>query len=181
MRQTDATGRLNTHKASSLNNFVIISEDAGKHYRVQILDANLFVRKLTATDDVVTAIERVLVAKSPARYKYTEIIPKTFVVPRGQRSWKHEDIFQEEPVRRIALAFQRNVAFTGSNDTNPFHYRKFDLTSITISRNGIPVQATPLSTVDNKRIYYNSLDSLAFGHTTSHLPIILIILCWRLT
>ena len=34
----------------SPNDFVVISEDAAKHYKVQIIKANLYVRKMTVTD-----------------------------------------------------------------------------------------------------------------------------------
>ena len=113
------------------NDFVVVSEHVDKHYRVEITDANLYARKLTVSDNVVASIEKVLL-KTPAKYKYIEVIPKTFVVPGGQQTWKHEDIFMKEPIRRMAIAMNTNTAFAGSNMTNPFHYQKFDMRSITI-------------------------------------------------
>ena len=38
--------------------FVVISEDAAKHYKVQIIEANLYVRKMTVTDYVLSSIEK---------------------------------------------------------------------------------------------------------------------------
>ena len=76
---------------------------------------------MAITDKMATVIE------SPAIYKYTEVIPKTFLIATGQRSWKHEVIFLKEPIRRIMIAMNTNAAFVGSNNTNPFHYQNFDL------------------------------------------------------
>ena len=108
----------------SHEDFLIISEDAAKHYKLQILEANLYVRKMTVTDHMLSAIESTLL-KTPANYPYQEEITKTFLATAGQRSWQQEDIFAREPVRQIIIAFNTNIAFLGTNRTNPFHYQKF--------------------------------------------------------
>ena len=69
----------------SHEDFLIISEDAAKHYMLQILEANLYVRKMTVTDHVLSAIESTLL-KTPANYPYQEEITKTFLATAGQRS-----------------------------------------------------------------------------------------------
>lgn len=151
------------------NDFVVVSDAGNKHYRVQILEANLYVRKMTVSENVLESIERVLLS-TPAMYSYTEVIPKTFIIPAGQNGWKHEDIFTKEPIRRIAIAMNTNTAVAGTNDQNPYYYQKFGLRSITIYRNGIPIAGTPLSTVDNNRLYFKSLSALSFtdqGHGIS--------------
>ena len=43
----------------SIDDFVVISDDAGKPYKVKIIEANLYVRKMTLNDDVVSAIEKI--------------------------------------------------------------------------------------------------------------------------
>ena len=60
----------------STNDFAVISE-SNKHYRVRIVEANLYVRKTTIADHVLTAIEKTLL-KTPAVYRYTEVLPRTF-------------------------------------------------------------------------------------------------------
>ena len=51
----------------SPNDFVIMSEQSNKHYQVQITEANLYVRKMTVTDFVLSSIEKTLL-KTPALY-----------------------------------------------------------------------------------------------------------------
>ena len=52
----------------SQDDFAVISEDAAKHYKVKIDEANLFIRKMTVSDKVVGAIEKTLL-KTPAIYR----------------------------------------------------------------------------------------------------------------
>ena len=59
----------------SQDDFAVISEDAAKHYKVKIDEANLFIRKMTVSDNVVGAIEKTLL-KTPAIYRYNEVITK---------------------------------------------------------------------------------------------------------
>ena len=147
----------------SHEDFLIISEDAAKHYKLQILEANLYVRKMTVTDHVLSAIDSTLL-KTPANYPYQEEITKTFLVTAGQRSWQQEDIFAREPVRQIIIALNTNNAFLGTNRTNPFHYQKFGLEQVTLRRNGLPIASTPISTQDHKRLFFNTLSALGLLH-----------------
>ena len=150
-------------------NFSLIYDDDAKDYKIEISQANLHVRKMTVSENVYSAIESTL-AKASAMYRYTEIIPKTFNVSKGLKSWNHEDIFNREPIRRFALAMTTNSSFLGAKRENPFHFRKFDLDSITVLRNGYPIAGTPLQTDNDKKLYLNSLEALAFsshGHGIS--------------
>ena len=44
-----------------------MSDDVAKHYKVKIVEENLYVRKMTLNDDVVSAIEKTLLT-TPAFY-----------------------------------------------------------------------------------------------------------------
>ena len=100
--------------------FVIMSEHRDKHYRVEIIEANLYVRKMTVTDFVLSSIDKTLL-KTPAIYNNIEVLPRTFLATTGVPSWRQEDVFAKEPVRRMILAMSSNTAYLGTNRTNPFH------------------------------------------------------------
>ena len=51
-----------------------------KKYKINLTRAKLFVRKMTVSDQVFTAIEKTL-TKIPALYRYTEVLPKTISFP----------------------------------------------------------------------------------------------------
>ena len=61
----------------SIDDFVIVSNDAAKHYKVKIVEANLYVCKMTLNDEVVSAIEKTLLS-TPAAFPYFETLTKTF-------------------------------------------------------------------------------------------------------
>ena len=65
----------------STNDFVVTSE-SNKHYKVRIIEANLYVRKMTEADHVLTAIEKTLL-KTSAVYRYTEVLPRSFLATAG--------------------------------------------------------------------------------------------------
>ena len=98
-----------------------MSDDAAKHYKVKIVEANLYVRKMTWNDEVVSAIEKTLLT-SPAFYQYLEALTKSFLASTGLHSWKQQDIIGREPILRFALCLNTNKAFLGNNRQNPFHF-----------------------------------------------------------
>ena len=119
--------------------FVLIHDDVTKNYKITITQANVYVRKMTVSEQVFTAIEKTL-TKTAALYRYIEVLPKTFLIPTGSRSWSKEDVFSQEPIRRFALALVGNASFLESKNTNPFHYQKQNLTEVTGYRLDILLQ-----------------------------------------
>ena len=130
--------------------FCLIFDDAREDYKVNITQANLYVRKMTLTENAYSAIETTL-AKATARYRYTEVIPRTFLIGQNSQSWDQENVFSGQPNRRFILAMSTNAGFVEAKTRNPFHYQKFGLRSITVYRNGYPIAGTPLETDPTKR------------------------------
>ena len=155
----------------SQDDFAVISEDPEKHYKVKIDEANLFIRKMTVSVNVVGAIEKTLLLKTPAIYRYNEVITKTFLATTGRQSWKNEDIFTKEPIRRVIVALCVGTAFIGTKTANKFHYQKIGLREITIYRSNFATSGTPMSTTDNKRFYYNSMSALAYVENGHGIPL----------
>ena len=106
--------------------------------------------------------------KTPAIYNYIEVLPRNFFATTGVQSWRQEDVFAKEPVRRMILAMSSNTAYLRTNRTNPFYYQKNSAKEIIVYRNGLPIAGTPVSTTDNKRMYYNTLEALDFVFNNSH-------------
>ena len=123
---------------------------------------------MTVADHVLTAIEKTLL-KTPAVYRYyTEVLPQTFLATTGIRSWSHEDISSKEPVRRMIIAMATNQTYLETNQTNPFHYQKFNLSQIVVYTNGQPIVGTPVSTTFNHSIYFNTLEAFDFLDKDGH-------------
>ena len=61
-------------------------------------------------------------------FNYFEILAKTFVIPAEQNQFNQGNIFNNAPVRRMAIAMNTNSPFTESYNENTFRYQQFDLT-----------------------------------------------------
>ena len=103
---------------------------------------------MTIADLVLTAIEKTLL-KTPAVYRYTEVLPRNFLTTTGIRSWSHEEIFSKVFAQRMIIAMATNQAYLGTNRINFFHCQKFNLNQIVVYRIGQPIVGTPVSTTFN--------------------------------
>ena len=115
---------------------------------------------MTLNDNVVSTIEKTLVS-STASYAYLETISYLFLASTSLQSWKQEDVFSWDPIRRLAIFLNTNEASLGSKQLNLFHFHKFNLEQICIYRNGLPVADSPINTADVKRLYFNTMSDLA--------------------
>ena len=52
-----------------------------------------------------------------------ETLAQTFNIPARQRQFIQENIFNNAPIRRMAIAMNTNFAFTGSHNKNSFYYQ----------------------------------------------------------
>ena len=75
----DLTVKLHRHKPE----FCLLSADIAPAYKIIIVDAILYVKKIELTPSVFNAINTVLNDKN-AQYAITRTTPKVFTVPRGQ-------------------------------------------------------------------------------------------------
>ncbi len=151
--------------------FVLFTtEDDDTVYRVKIREAILYVHKVDVSETAFDSMENALGVK-PGGYEYMETIPKTFIIQTGQNIFIREDVFNGAPIRRLVMAMNTNAAFTGTLDTNPFHYQRFGLRCVKLFREGSAVGCTPLKTdPDYTRAYYNTIKALGLeggGHAIS--------------
>ena len=109
-----------------------------------------------------------IMLKTPAVYRYTEVLPRTFLATAGIGSWSQEYIFLNEPVRRMIIAISTSQSYLGTKRRNTFHYAKFILSEIVIYRNGLSVVWTTFSTTSDQRVYVNTLEALDFLDKSFH-------------
>ena len=65
-----------------------------------------------------------------------ETIARTFIIPSRQNQFIQENVFNNAPIRRIAVAMNAYSAVADSFHENPFNYRKFYLRELRIIRDG---------------------------------------------
>ena len=64
-----------------------------------------------------------MLAYTPVDFNYFETLAKTFMIPARQNHFIRENIFNNPPVRWIAIAMNTNSAFTGPYTKNPAGYK----------------------------------------------------------
>ena len=105
----------------------------------------------------------------PVAFNYLETLARTLIVPVKQDQFFQENIFNNTPVRRIAIAMNANSAFTGSHSENPFWYQQFDLRQIRILRGGQPI--IDFDAAVNCRLYVTTMKSMNFQDDIPSIPI----------
>ena len=80
--------------------------------------------------------------------------------PARQNQFIPENIFNNAPIRRIAIAMISHSAFTGSIAENPFWYQHFKLRDIRILKGGKPI--VHHDKTDNCRLYVITMKAMNF-------------------
>ena len=147
-------------------NFYMISDNP--NVSLGIVDCSLYNRGITLKDDYHKKRMDML-AYSPVEYNYLETLAKTFIIPARQNQFIQENIFNNAPIRRIAIAMNTNSAFTGSFTENPYWYQQFGLRHIRILRGGQSV--VDYDTSDNCRLYVTTMRAMNFHDDLPSIPI----------
>ena len=113
--------------------FDMISENP--NVSLGIVDCSLYTRRVVLKEDCHKKRMSQLVY-APVEYNYIETLAKNFIIPARQNNFIQENIFNNQPIRRIAIAMNSNSAFTGSFAENPLWYQQFNLRDIRILRGG---------------------------------------------
>ena len=133
-----------------------------------IVDCSLYNRRIALKDDYHKTRMDTL-ASAPVENNYLETLAKTFIIPARQNQFIQEIIFNNAPIRRVAIAMNTNSAFTGSFIENPFWYQQFDLRQIRILRGGQPI--VDFDFADNRRLYVTTMKAMNFQDDIPSIPI----------
>ena len=88
-------------------NFYMISDNP--NVSLGIVDCSLYTRRIALKDDYHKKRMDML-AYAPVEYNYLETLAKTFIKPARQNQFIQENIFNNAPIRRIAIAMNTNPA-----------------------------------------------------------------------
>ena len=105
-------------------NFYMISDN--HNVSLGIVGCSFYTRRIALKDDYYKKrMDRL--AYAPVEYPYLETSAKTIIIPAKQNQFIQEKIFNNAPIRRVAIAMNTNSAFTISFTENLLWYQKFDL------------------------------------------------------
>ena len=129
-----------------------------------IVDCSLYTRRNALKDDCHKKRMDMLVY-TPVEFNYWGTLAKTFIIPARQNQFFQENILNNPPVRRNAIAKNTNSAFTRSYTENPFWYQQIDFTQIRILRGGQSI--VDFEAADNCRLYVRTMKTMNFQHDIS--------------
>lgn len=109
----------------SKDEFALMTADAHA-YRVKIVSASLFVKKVSVSPTVRLAHSKAL-HHANAKYTVDRVSLKTFSIPAGARISTNDNLFMGRIPKFVIIAFIDNEAYTGSYQRNPFHFENCDI------------------------------------------------------
>ena len=141
-------------------NFYMISDNP--NVSLGIVDCSLYTRRIPLKDDFHKKRMDML-AYTPVEYNFLEILAKTFIIPFRQNQFIQENIFNNAPIRRIAIAITQTLpllvlsqkAHSGIKDliSDKLEYSEWD-------RVGQPI--VDFDTADNCRLYVTTMKAMNF-------------------
>ena len=148
-------------------NFYMISDNPNVSLGI-VVDCSLYTRRIALKDNY-RKKRMDMLAYTPVEFKYLKSLAKTFIIPARQNQFIQENIFNNAPVRRIAIAMNTNSAFNGSYTESPFWYQQFDLRQIRILRGGQPI--VDFDAAGNCRLYVTTMKGMNFQDDILSIPI----------
>ena len=147
-------------------NFYMISDNP--NVSLAIVDCSLYTRRNGLKDDYQKK-RMDMVAYLPVEFNYLETHAKNFIDPAWQNQFIQSKIFDNAPVRRIAIAMKTNSAFTGSYIKNPFWHQQLDLRQFGLLRRGQPI--VDFAAADNCCLYVMTRKTMNFQYDNDSIPI----------
>ena len=133
-----------------------------------IVDCSIYTRRIALKDEYHKK-RRDMPAYTPVEFNYLETLAKTFIVLARRNQFIQENISNNAPIRRVAIAMNTNSAFNGSYTENPHWYQQFDLRQIRILRGGQPI--VDFDAANKCRLYITSMKAMNFQDDIPPIPI----------
>ena len=138
------------------------------NFSLGIVDCSLYTHRIALKDDYHKKRMDML-AYTTVELNFLETLAKTFIIPARQNHFIQENIFNNAPVRRIAIAMNTNSAFTGSSTENAFWYEQFELRQLRILRGGQPI--VDFEAADNCCLYVTTMKAMNFQDDIPSIPV----------
>ena len=119
--------------------------------KVQLSDVVLKVRKVRVDQSVSDGVERML-KQTPALYPIRRVECKILTIPANQPNTRQDNIFSGIIPNSFVVGLVHVDASTGEYGKNPYNFRHFGVTSVSLTANGqeIPFKLLTLKYPDNE-------------------------------
>ena len=147
-------------------NFYLISDKP--NVSLGIADCSLYTRGIAFKDDYHKK-RMDMFAYTPVEFNYLETLAMIFIIPARLNQFIQENIFNNAPVRRIAIAMNTNSALTGFYTENPFWYQKFERRQVRLLRGGQPI--VDFDAADKSRLFVTIMKAMKFQDDIPSVPV----------
>ena len=117
------------------DSFCLMSGEANHSYKAEIMSAVLFFRKVQLSPSVFLAHAKAL-ESGLAKYTIKRVVCKTYTIPAGNLDGNHEKLFTGQLPSRLVIGCVDNDAFNGNYVKNPFNFKHFSLSEISLHLDG---------------------------------------------
>jgi hypothetical protein len=142
--------------------FVLMAGGADPQFKVRIMDAKLFVRKVKLSAPVQMSHIKALETAS-AKYPIRRVEMKVFSVPRLNLSANQENLFLGPLPKKVIVGYVDSDAYNGSYAKNPFNFNHYNTNFLALYVDGHQVPAKPLQPHFRTSKYIRSYLSLFTG------------------
>src|SRR5664279_270983 len=134
----------------------------GNTYRVVIVSAALFIRKVKVSPSVYLAHAKTL-ENGMAKYPIRRVVCKTFTIPTGYLDVSHEKLFSGQLPVRMVIGCVDNDGFNGHFGRNPFNFKHYSMSEISVYLDGQHQAIKPLQSDFGNNQFIRSYMTLFSG------------------
>ncbi|XP_038058761.1 uncharacterized protein F54H12.2-like [Patiria miniata] len=127
----------------SSETFCLMASGANPAYKVVILNASVFVRKVKVSSAVMLGHMKAL-ERGTAKYPIKRNLCKMVSVPRGNLTLTQDHVFLGQLPNRIVVGCVTNQAFNGQYSKNPFNFQHMNINFLTVHVDGEQIPYSPL-------------------------------------
>lgn len=129
---------------------------------VEIIEANLFVRKVKINPSILLAHARAL-SVNTAKYPITRVEVKTVTIGTGIQSKSIDNIFLGQIPKRCIIGLTKSSAFNGTLKENPFNFEHFNYNYLALYIDSTQIPSKPLTPDFQNNLYTRCYHSLFEG------------------
>lgn len=141
LNHVDVTLKLNPNTPA----FALMSGETNPNYKITIQSANLKVRAVKVSPVLQLQHLNELKKGVNAVYPLRRTDCKTYTIPTGNPSIHKGDLFNGLVPKRVVLAMVDSDAFNGSYTKNPYNFKLYGATSISLTIDGEQIPFKPIT------------------------------------
>ena len=143
------------------NAFMLLTNTKdGEKLKINLIEAQLFVCKVTLHPSVILAHENSLNEEHNILYPYTKGDLRLFTIPKGQLSETFDNPFCSEIPNVLYIVLVSENAHSGHYEKSPFKFNHYFTDFINVTVDGIPLPIQSLSPNFDQNLYIDSYRAL---------------------